>query len=114
MEKYVKLKHVKELMNLIYKRDSYYDWLDEYEKYDKKVNNTIQWLERNAKTKIELEESLVYIVKVSDEKYQHEFNTLEEVNTYLINRGFRYITTEDKVHYWRFGDDILAVCNKED
>ena len=56
----------------------------------------------------------MYIVKVSDEKYQHEFNTLEEVNTYLINRGFRYITTEDKVHCWKFGDDILAVCNKED
>lgn len=55
----------------------------------------------------------MYIVKVSNEKYQHEFNTLEEVNTYLINRGFKYITTEDTVHYWKFGDDILAVCNKE-
>lgn len=50
MEKYVKLKHVKELMKLINKRDSHYDWSDEYEQYDKKVNNTVEWLERNAKT----------------------------------------------------------------
>jgi len=50
MDKYVKLKHVKELMKLINKRDSHYDWSDEYEQYDKKVNNTVEWLERNAKT----------------------------------------------------------------
>lgn len=56
MEKYVKLKHVKELMKLIKEKDSYEYWTDEYEKYDKKVNNTIQWLERNAKTIDELEE----------------------------------------------------------
>lgn len=48
-EKYVKLKHVQELLALIKTRDSFMDWTDSYEKYDKKVKNTIQWLERNAK-----------------------------------------------------------------
>lgn len=48
-EKFVKWKHVKELIDLIHKRDGYCDWMDEYEKYDKKVKNTIVWLERNAK-----------------------------------------------------------------
>lgn len=48
--KYVKLKHVKELLGLIKIRDSYYDWSDNYEKYDNKVKNTVEWLERNAKT----------------------------------------------------------------
>ncbi|WP_181279869.1 hypothetical protein [Bacillus atrophaeus] len=49
MDKWVQLKHVQELVALIKKRDSFYDWSDEYEKYDKKVKNTIEWLERNAK-----------------------------------------------------------------
>ncbi|MFJ5625422.1 hypothetical protein ACIQD3_22595 [Peribacillus loiseleuriae] len=48
-EKYVKLKHVTELIELINKRDSFYDWSDEHEKYHNKVKNTIEWLERNAK-----------------------------------------------------------------
>jgi uncharacterized protein YukE len=48
-EKYVKLKHVQELIGLIKKRDSFYDWSDEYEKYNQKVKNTVEWLERNAK-----------------------------------------------------------------
>lgn len=56
MEKYVKLKHVKELMKLIEERDSWEHWTDEYEKYDKKVDNTNQWLYRKAKTIDELEE----------------------------------------------------------
>jgi len=47
--KYVKLLHVKELIKLIKIRDSYNDWSSEYEKYDKKVKNTIKWLENNAK-----------------------------------------------------------------
>lgn len=54
MEKYVKLKHVQELMRLIKERDHYYDWSDEYELAHKKVENTINWLERNAKTKEDL------------------------------------------------------------
>lgn len=49
MEKYVKLKHVQELMKLIKTRDRFMDWTDEFEKYDKKVKNTIEWIERNAK-----------------------------------------------------------------
>jgi hypothetical protein len=49
MDKWVQLKHVQKLVALIKKRDSFYDWSDEYEKYDKKVKNTIEWLERNAK-----------------------------------------------------------------
>ncbi|MED1863290.1 hypothetical protein P4V41_07460 [Fictibacillus nanhaiensis] len=48
-EKYVKLQHVKELLKLIKTRDSFHDWSDEYEKFDQKVKNTIEWLERNAK-----------------------------------------------------------------
>lgn len=52
--KYVKLQHVQELLKLIDKRDHFYDWSDEHEKYHKKVKNTIDWLERNAKTKEEL------------------------------------------------------------
>jgi uncharacterized protein YukE len=48
-EKYVKLKHVQELIGLINKRDSFYDWSNEYEKYNQKVKNTVEWLERNAK-----------------------------------------------------------------
>jgi len=48
-ERYVKLKHVKELINLIKTRDRFHDWSTEYEKYNKKVENTIEWIERNAK-----------------------------------------------------------------
>lgn len=48
-KKYVELKHVKELLKLIKTRDSFYDWSNEYERYDNKVRNTIEWLERNAK-----------------------------------------------------------------
>lgn len=51
-EKWVKLKHVDELIALIKKRDSHYDWSDDYDKYDKKVKKTIDWLERNAKEKL--------------------------------------------------------------
>jgi hypothetical protein len=48
-EKYVKWKHVQELISLIKARDCYMDWSTEYEKQDRKVKNTIEWLERNAK-----------------------------------------------------------------
>ncbi|MGG1339122.1 hypothetical protein GH892_02325 [Bacillus thuringiensis] len=48
-DKYVKLKHVQVLLGLIKKRDSFYDWSDEWEEHNKKVKNTIKWLERNAK-----------------------------------------------------------------
>lgn len=48
-DKYVKLKHVKQLIKLIKLRDCYFDWSNEYEKYNRKVENTIEWLERNAK-----------------------------------------------------------------
>ncbi|MNG13323.1 hypothetical protein D3C84_969960 [compost metagenome] len=48
-DKYVKLKHVEELIKLIKARDSFHDWSDEYEKYHEKVKNTIAWLERDAK-----------------------------------------------------------------
>ncbi|MFD9628614.1 hypothetical protein [Peribacillus muralis] len=53
MDRYVKWSHVQELLKLIRKRDGYFDWSDEYNKYDKKVNNTVEWLERNAKGVIE-------------------------------------------------------------
>lgn len=49
-KKYVELKHVQELLKLIKERDSYMDWTAHYEKADKKVENTIAWLERNART----------------------------------------------------------------
>jgi hypothetical protein len=48
-DKYVKWKHVKELLALIKRRDMVYDWSDDYEKYDRKVKTTVEWLERNAK-----------------------------------------------------------------
>jgi len=48
-EKYVKLVHVKELLTLIKERDSFEWWTDSYKKYDRKVENTVEWLERNAK-----------------------------------------------------------------
>lgn len=49
MKKYVELQHVQELLKLIRTRDRFMDWSNEYEKYDKKVKNTVEWLERNAK-----------------------------------------------------------------
>jgi hypothetical protein len=49
MEKYIELKCVQELLRLIKKRDGYYDWSDSYQKYDRKVKKTIEWIERNAK-----------------------------------------------------------------
>jgi hypothetical protein len=48
-DKYVKWKHVKELIEMIKYRDTFMDWTDSYEKHDNKVKNTIEWLERNAK-----------------------------------------------------------------
>lgn len=47
-EKYVKLKDVEELIKLIRNRDSYHDWTNTYEELDKKVNDTIERLKRNA------------------------------------------------------------------
>jgi hypothetical protein len=47
--KYVELKHVQELIKLIEIRDGFMDWTEHYEKYDKKVKKTIEWLERNAR-----------------------------------------------------------------
>jgi hypothetical protein len=47
--KYVKWEHVNELLKLFKLRDSFHDWSDEYEKYDRKIKNTVEWLERNAK-----------------------------------------------------------------
>ncbi|MEH7552901.1 hypothetical protein [Bacillus altitudinis] len=49
MEKWVKLKHVQELLELMDRRDAYYDWSTEHEKLHRKVKKTIEWLERNAK-----------------------------------------------------------------
>lgn len=54
MDKYIKLKHFQTLMKLIEQRDGFEWWMVQYDKYDKKVNNTIEWLELNAKTKEEL------------------------------------------------------------
>ncbi len=48
-DKYIKLKHFEELIQLIDKRDSVFEWSEEWSKYDKKVKNTIEWLRRNAK-----------------------------------------------------------------
>jgi len=48
-DKYVKLKHVQELAKLYELRSSFYDWSSQYEQYTKKINNTLEWLERNAK-----------------------------------------------------------------
>lgn len=53
-EQYVKLKHVEELLNLFKARDSFHDWSKDYEAYDTKIRNTIDWLKRNAKEKEDL------------------------------------------------------------
>jgi hypothetical protein len=55
-DKYVQWKYVKELLDMISTRDSFHDWSDSYEKMDKKIKNTIEWLERNAITFDRLEE----------------------------------------------------------
>jgi hypothetical protein len=56
-KKYVDLGHVQELLKLIKARDSFHDWSSEYEKYNRKVKNTIEWLERNA---MNIEEVIKY------------------------------------------------------
>lgn len=48
MEKYVKLEDVKELLNLIYRRDSFYDWTSEYDKYEKLAQEKAKEIERSA------------------------------------------------------------------
>lgn len=50
MEQYVKLKHVQQLINLYEERSKVYDWSDAYGQYSKKIENTVAWLERNAKS----------------------------------------------------------------
>jgi hypothetical protein len=49
-DKYVQWKYVAELLKMISQRDSFHDWSDQYEELDKKVKNTIEWLDRNAIT----------------------------------------------------------------
>lgn len=46
--KYVKLIDVKNVLDLIQKRDSFHDWSLSYEEYDKKVKIAIAILEQNA------------------------------------------------------------------
>lgn len=56
MSKYVKLQHVQELINLYERRSNIPDW--EWEKFDKvngKIKNIVEFLERNVKTKEELD-----------------------------------------------------------
>lgn len=48
-EKYVELKHVKELIELYRSRDSFNDWSNQYEEYDKEVKKKIEFLDLNAK-----------------------------------------------------------------
>ena len=47
-EKYVKLQDVQELLNLIETRESFFDWSDSFEEYDRKVKAKIEWIEKNA------------------------------------------------------------------
>ena len=54
MDKYVKLHHIQELIKLIKARDAYEYWTDSYERYDKKFENTVELLKRNAKSIDEL------------------------------------------------------------
>lgn len=56
MKKYIEIETVQELVRLYKKRDCFHDWTSEWDKYNKKIENTISWLERNAKTKDELGE----------------------------------------------------------
>jgi len=52
--KYVRLDHVQELLKLIGTRDHYNYWSYEYDAANKKVSNTVEFIERNAKTLDEL------------------------------------------------------------
>lgn len=49
MEKYIEWKCVESLIELMEKRDSHYDWSDEYEKYHKKIKKSIEWMKNNTK-----------------------------------------------------------------
>jgi hypothetical protein len=49
-DKYVQWKYVKELIGMIGRRDCFHDYTKQYEELDKKIKNTIKWLERNAIT----------------------------------------------------------------
>lgn len=51
---YVELKHVQELVKLMKARDCFHDWSKEYDEYDEKIKNTIEWIERNARGKYDL------------------------------------------------------------
>lgn len=84
-DKYVKLEHVQELLKLIYKRDGYYDWSSDYEKYDKKVKNTTAWLERNAK-EIDQQEAIMgkkefrlLVSRVNGSKIEFYYDTKVEL-----------------------------------
>lgn len=47
-EKYVKLKHVEELLKLIEIRDSFHDWTSSYSEQNQKVEDAIDSLRHNA------------------------------------------------------------------
>lgn len=49
-EKYVKLSSVRHLLKLMYRRDCFYDWSENYEREDKKIKEFIQLIEANAET----------------------------------------------------------------
>lgn len=53
-DRFINLKHFEELLNIMVKRDSIEWYHPQYDKMDKKVVNSINWLRRNAKTKEEL------------------------------------------------------------
>lgn len=48
--KYVPLSHLNELIRLFEERDAFREWTDGYSKFDKKINETIDFIKRNAKT----------------------------------------------------------------
>lgn len=54
--KYIELEKFQILVGLVKSRDMFHDWSREYEKLDKKVKNTVEWLERNAKTESQIRE----------------------------------------------------------
>lgn len=56
MTRYIELEYFQELMKLYKARDSFHDWSSEWEKYDRKIKNTIAWLERNARTADDIRE----------------------------------------------------------
>lgn len=76
-QKYVRLDHVQELLKLIGTRDSFNDWTYEYDKANKKVSNTVAFIERNAKEFVPTTDSNQLHTDIDELKAVHRHLQLE-------------------------------------